>query len=166
MNESQPIPAAVRPVTEDDWAALRTARLAALAEAPYAFSSTIAREQELSEGAWRARIRDSATFAAWQGEVIVGTVTGLSRADPSLWNLVAMWVSPDWRGTGIADDLVSAVCERARTSGAVRIGLWVTDINARARAFYGRLGFEPTGDRQLVRPDEPDHWETLLARSL
>jgi GNAT superfamily N-acetyltransferase len=113
MNESQPIPAAVRPVTEDDWAALRTARLAALAEAPYAFSSTIAREQELSEGAWRARIRDSATFAAWQGEVIVGTVTGLSRADPSLWNLVAMWVSPDWRGTGIADDLVSAVCERA-----------------------------------------------------
>ena len=34
------------------------------------------------------------------------------------------------------------------------------------RAFYGRLGFRPTGARQLVRPDEPDHWEEERSRDL
>jgi ribosomal protein S18 acetylase RimI-like enzyme len=38
----------------------------------------------------------------------------------------------------------------------------VTEVNYRARAFYRRLGFEPTGGRELVRPDEPDNWEEEL----
>ena len=44
--------------------------------------------------------------------------------------------------------------------------LWVTEVNDRARAFYRKFGFQPTGTRQLVRPDEPDHWEEELALRL
>jgi hypothetical protein len=44
--------------------------------------------------------------------------------------------------------------------------LWVTEVNARARAFYRRLGFVSTGRRQLVRLEEPDHWEEQLVRRL
>ena len=154
----------VRKLTSDDWAELRDARLAALAEAPYAFSSTLAREQDFTERTWRERAGSGRTFAAWDGDRIVGLATGLS--EDGQWHLVGMWVSPKSRGTGVADQLVSAVCELARQSGFASVTLWVTEMNGRARAFYRRLGFVPTGGRQLVRPEEPDHWEEELALGL
>jgi ribosomal protein S18 acetylase RimI-like enzyme len=156
----------LRRLEESDWAALRAARLTALAEAPYAFGSTLAREQDFDEDRWRARTRSGAVFAAWSDRAIVGLAT--ARLDPEEpgWELVGMWVSAGWRGTGVADRLVGAVCEHARAAGGDWIGLWVTEANPRARAFYARLGFEPTGARQLVRPDEPDQFEVEMTRRL
>ena len=151
----------IRRLTVNDWAALRAARLAALAEAPYAFASTLAREQQFTEQTWRERAGSGRTFAAWEGDTVVGLATGRPE-DGGDWHLVGMWVSPKARGTGIADRLVAAVCELARQSRATSVTLWVTEVNDRARAFYRRLGFGPTGGRQLVRPDEPDHWEEEL----
>jgi GNAT superfamily N-acetyltransferase len=172
----------VRLLVADDWAQLRAARLAALAEAPYAFASTLAREQSFDEELWRGRAGSGRTFAAFDGGDIVGLATGLpadyeplpadNRRRPATddrtppWHLVGMWVAPDYRGKGAADWLVQAVCELARESGAATVTLWVTEVNARARAFYRRLGFAPTGARQPVRPDEPDHWEEELALTL
>ena len=150
----------VRLLAADDWAELRAARLAALTEAPYAFSSTLAREQGFTEQTWRDRAGSGRTFAALDGDTIVGLATGLP--EDGQWQLVGMWVSPKVRGTGIADRLVAAVCELARQSGFTSVTLWVTEVNDRARAFYLRLGFAPTGGRQLVRPDAPDNWEEEL----
>jgi ribosomal protein S18 acetylase RimI-like enzyme len=151
----------VRRLTSDDWAQLRAARLAALAEAPYAFFSTLAQEEQFAEETWRERAGRGTTFAAWDGDAIVGLATGLDRGADG-WHLVGMWVSPKLRGSGVADRLVGAVCDAARQSGATSVTLWVTEVNGRARAFYRRLGFVPTGDRQVVRPEEPDHWEERL----
>jgi len=44
------------------------------------------------------------------------------------------------------------------------VTLWVTEVNARARAFYQRMGFTATGARQPVREDEPNHWEEQMIR--
>jgi ribosomal protein S18 acetylase RimI-like enzyme len=154
----------VRKLTADDWMELRSARLAALAEAPYAFSSTVAREQEFTEQTWRERAGSGRTFAVWDGDAIVGLATGLP--EDGQWHLVGMWVSPKVRGTGVADRLVAAVCELARQSGFTSATLWVTEVNGRARSFYRRFGFAPTGGRQLVRPEEPDHWEEELTLRL
>jgi ribosomal protein S18 acetylase RimI-like enzyme len=168
----------VRQLTAGDWAQLRAARLAALAEAPYAFASTLAREQEFTEEVWRSRAGSGSTFAAWQGATIVGLATGLppEAAQPApaaqlvepepAWHLVGMWVAPACRGQGVADRLVDAVCKQARQSGAASVTLWVTEVNDRARAFYRRIGFVPTGGRQPVRPEEPDHLEEELSRRL
>lgn len=154
----------VRRLTAEDWTKLRDARLAALAEAPYAFSSTLTREQGFTEGTWRERAGSGRTFAAWDGDSIVGMATGLP--EDGRWHLVGMWVSPKIRGTGVADQLVAAVCDLARQSGFTSVTLWVTEVNDRARAFYRRLGFAPTGGRQLVRPDEPGNWEEELTLRL
>jgi len=154
----------VRLLAASDWAELRAARLAALAEAPYAFASTLAREQQFTEQTWQERASRGQTFAAWDGATIVGLATGLPVGGD--WHLVGMWVSPTMRGTGVADRLVAAVCELAAQSGATSVTLWVTEVNDRARAFYRRLGFGPTGGRQLVRADEPDHWEEELTLRL
>jgi ribosomal protein S18 acetylase RimI-like enzyme len=149
-----------------DWAELRAARLAALADAPYAFSSTLEREQAFTESVWRDRAGSGRTFGAWQGGAIVGLATGLPEGDAAAWQLVGMWVSPGLRGKGVADRLVGEVCGLARRSGAATVTLWVTEVNERANAFYRRIGFVPTGARQLVRPDEPDLWEIEMARRL
>jgi ribosomal protein S18 acetylase RimI-like enzyme len=171
---------AVRQLIADDWAQARGARLAALAEAPYAFASTLAKEQAYDDEVWRSRAGSGRTFGAFDGATIVGLATGLpsgelnrraatsavdedrsGSAQPT-WQLVGMWVAPGYRGQGVADALVAAVCDLARAAGASSVNLWVTEVNDRARAFYRRLGFLPTSARMLVRPDEPDHWEEEL----
>jgi ribosomal protein S18 acetylase RimI-like enzyme len=154
----------VRRLVAANWAQLREARLAALAEAPYAFASTVAREQGFTEETWRERAGQGRTFAAWDGDAIVGLATGIDHDGD--WHLVGMWAAPRVRGTGVAERLVAAVCDLARESGAASVTLWVTEVNGRARAFYRRCGFVPTGGRQLVRPEEPDHWEEELALRL
>ena len=162
----------VRKLTAGDWAQLRAARLSALAEAPHAFASTLAREQEFTDEVWRNRAGRGLTFGAWRGATIVGLATGLPPEDAAVaeaaapWHLVGMWVAPACRGQGVADQLVVAVCDLARQSGAESVTLWVTEVNDRARAFYWRLGLTPTGGRQLVRPEEPEHFEEELSRRL
>jgi ribosomal protein S18 acetylase RimI-like enzyme len=55
----------VREITADDWELVRDVRLAALSEAPYAFSSTYSREAEFTQERWRGRINErSVTFFA------------------------------------------------------------------------------------------------------
>ncbi len=73
---------------------------------------------------------------------------------------------PQARGQGLADRLITAVCDQARAEGAAEIELWVTLGNDRARGFYRRAGFLETGDRQLIRPEEPDSWEDRMVRPL
>lgn len=153
----------IRGLTEQDWRQLRDARLAGLVEAPYAFASTVAREEAFTDETWRQRAGSGRTFGAWKDGVIVGLATGFPEDPPTGWHLVGMWVAPEHRGQGVADELVRSVCELAKDAGAVRVTLWVTDVNDRARGFYRRLGFSPTGQRQLLRPDE---WEAELSRPI
>jgi ribosomal protein S18 acetylase RimI-like enzyme len=164
----------VRRVQPEEWPVYRHVRLKALAEAPHAFSSTLQREQGFGEDVWRQRLGSTtaATFIAWRDGEPAGTATGKvdDPADeytvPGAWQLVGMWVDPRSRGMGVADKLVETVADHARAEGAASLVLWVTEVNDRARAFYKRMGFVPTGARQPVRPDEPDHWEEQLIRRL
>jgi len=141
----------------DDWAVGRAVRLAALADAPEAFGSTMARELAFDEAEWRRRISTAPSFVAWRSGEPVGLVGVLNRAELGGqganrgWELVSMWVSPEARGTGAADLLVSAVVDAVKAAHADQVTLWVAADNARARAFYVRFGFMPTGARQEFR---------------
>jgi len=169
-----PADPAVRRILPDEWQVYRQVRLTALAEAPYAFMSTLEREQGFGEDIWRQRLGSptAATFLAWRDGQPAGTATGKvddsadEYAVPSAWQLVGMWVDPRARGLGVADELVDTVAGHAMAEGAASLVLWVTEVNDRARAFYKRMGFLPTGARQLVRPSEPGLWEEQMIRQL
>lgn len=160
----------VRRVRPAEWATLRAVRLAALADTPAAFGSTTARELGFDEAEWRRRTQAPA-FIAWRAAEPVGLVSAVCRqegegtAGPE-WELLSMWVSPEARGTGCADLLVSAVAEAVRAESADRLTLWVADGNDRARAFYLRAGFKPTGVRQIFRRHDGTQFdeEQLLMR--
>jgi len=91
----------IRQAGPDDWAALRQVRLAALAEAPYAFGSTLDTEIDRPERHWRARIAGWPQFIAWAGAEPVGIAAGFAEpADDDdcdqagargNWHLVSMW---------------------------------------------------------------------------
>jgi ribosomal protein S18 acetylase RimI-like enzyme len=160
----------VRQVHPGEWETLRDVRLAALADAPGAFSSTLGREAGGTETEWRSRINARPWFLAWRGGQpagLVGMFPEQGGAGHPDWHLVSMWVRPDARGAGIAERLVSAVIEHAAAAGAPRVTLWVAVGNDRARSFYLRMGFTPTGTRRMFpRDGAADLDEEELARAL
>jgi ribosomal protein S18 acetylase RimI-like enzyme len=157
--------AEIRRAETGDWEALRDVRLAALANAPYAFMSTLAQELDFGEQRWREWIAKSVFFLAWDGARPVGII-GAFVHDDGNWHVISMWVSPAARGTGVAGRLMDTVVGHLRAQGVPQVSLWVTDGNDRARAFYEKHGFRATGNRQPVRPQTPDEWEEEMLLTL
>jgi ribosomal protein S18 acetylase RimI-like enzyme len=156
----------IRRMEPGEWATVRRVRLAALADAPEAFASTLDRELGFEEATWRERIAASPWFLAWRDGEPVGLVAIVTQ-QPGGLHLVSMWVSPQVRGSGVADGLVAAVTAHARAAGVSTVTLWVAAGNDRARGFYERMGFRPTGVRQTYqRADAPDLDEEELALDL
>jgi GNAT superfamily N-acetyltransferase len=133
---------------DHDWRVWRDVRLAALADAPAAFGTTLDQARAIQEEGWRAMIRDTAIFVAAAEGTPVGVAAGLHRAPAPERGLGAMWVAPPWRGRGVAAVLAAAVIAWATSEGAETIGLWVPDDNPRARRFYEHQGFRATGRRK------------------
>jgi RimJ/RimL family protein N-acetyltransferase len=163
----------IRRLDDSDWQLLRDTRLASLAESPEAFGSTYAREAEFDESTWRDRAVSSGWFLARDGETtqsgqsVQGIAAGYhdDSSPPEQRHLVAMWVAPEARGTGIAPELVEAVVQWAREDGATEVTLGVADGNERARALYLKCGFVSTGERFPLHSDTSREME-IYARQL
>jgi GNAT superfamily N-acetyltransferase len=146
----------------DDWRAVRDVRLAALRDAPTAFSSSYQRESAFGEADWRGRFGPrSVTFLAYLPEASpAGIAGGYQRDQASVVELVSMWVAPAARGRGVGEALVEAVSGWAN---ARDLHLWVTESNTPARALYERCGFVPTGEREPL-PSYPSLLEIGMCR--
>ncbi|CQR53673.1 MULTISPECIES: GNAT family N-acetyltransferase [Haloferax] len=88
---------------------------------------------------------------------LVGYAFALPEEMTFIWDaavLNELFLDADYRGTGVADELMGAVLDHVRSQDLPldRIVLDVDEANGRARAFYERYGF--------------DHWGELVARDL
>jgi GNAT superfamily N-acetyltransferase len=155
----------VRRLTPDQWRLYRQLRLEALADAPRAFGSVLARERQLTGADWRRKLGCRAQFVVWSRGAAVGTAGGVDGAGPGA-ELVSMWVRPGWRGRGVGDRLVRAVLAWARPRGHDHVRLWVTDGNHAAERLYARHGFGRTGESQPVTPGDPGRREFAMRRAV
>jgi ribosomal protein S18 acetylase RimI-like enzyme len=95
--------------------------------------------------------------AAGPGAAVVGYVFVLPESHRFIWDaavLNELYLSPAYRGTGVADDLMDAAVAFARDQD-LPLDRFVLDVdrgNDRAKAFYERHGFE--------------HWGEMVAREL
>jgi GNAT superfamily N-acetyltransferase len=145
------VPFAVRRADHNDWAALRAIRLEALSETPDAFSSTFEMASNFSNDQWRTMVARWCYFLAERDGVVVGMISGgLNDEHPGTRWLYGMYVTPPARGSGVAAMLVAAIEEWARGERASELFLAVTSSVVRARTFYLKLGFEPTGESHTM----------------
>lgn len=157
----------VRRITPDEAQVLRAVRLAALADTPAAFGSTLDRELAFDDADWSNRAvagsvgDERCTFLAWHTDGWVVGIVGGYRLGPTegaptsrAVDLVSMWTDPSVRRAGIGRRLIDAVVEWARTAGADRVELWVTRGNDPAQHLYESMGFTATGDHQPL-PSDP-----------
>lgn len=143
----------VRRATPDQWELSRDIRLRSLAEDPEAFCSSLERARGYDESTWRSRLEQNATILAWVDGRVVGTVTGKDDPhEPGGHEIVAMWVDPLHRRSGVATVLLDEIVRRAREASAASVALWVADDNDTAKHLYESYGFTSTGEREAMRP--------------
>jgi GNAT superfamily N-acetyltransferase len=152
----------------DDYELVRTIRLRCLREEPDAFGSTYEREVAFTDAVWIGRLRPDAN-PHYVAEAPDGTPAGIAagvpdETDEDVANLVAMWVDPRARGTGAADELITAVIRWAESAGYRAMSLHATEGNIRAERAYQRHGFQRTG-RTFPR-ERDDSTEFEMARLL
>lgn len=89
------------------------------------------------------------TFVAERDGRVAGfAAVGPSRDIEGLGELFAIYVSPEVWSTGAGRVLLER-SERQLASEYDEAALWVLEDNPRARAFYGRAGWEPDGARKV-----------------
>lgn len=153
-------PVTVHRLVPDDWRRFREIRLRALAEAPAAFSSTLAEALQLDAAAWRTRLATRAQFLATISSEPVGTAGGIeTESGPEL---ISMWVDPRVRGSGVGDRLVRAVLDWAAAQGFDSVLLWVASGNEAAERLYARHGFRRTGASQPMTQGGRDRCEVAM----
>lgn len=133
----------IRYTTEEDWQILRTIRLSALLDSPTAFGVSHATALSYTDIEWKNRSagRGQARFKLAMGNGAAVGMVGFAVSSTGDFNLIAMWVSPEFRGTTTASMLVEAVKAEAVRQGHARIVLDVAPKNRRAVSFYQKLGF-------------------------
>ncbi|MEU7576709.1 GNAT family N-acetyltransferase [Streptomyces sp. NPDC041068] len=159
----------LRTLESEDWPLWRELRLAALAEAPHAFGSTLADWQGSGdrEERWRARlsIPGARDLVALLDGRPVGMVSGVPGEGADSVELISMWVSPAARGQGVGDYLIQAVERWGAERGAKTVRLSVMPDNSNAVALYERNGFTDTGEPGDLLSDGVRR-ERVLAKSL
>ncbi len=153
----------IRPIRADEWRELRALRLRALADAPQAFATTLAEAEARTNAEWQENVRRGAsgdrqsTFVADEDGRLVGMATGFlperDAEDGEVVQLVAMWVDPAARRSGIGTRLVDAIRTWAAERGRATVRLAVNEAEAGAVAFYRSLGFRATGERVPIPGD-------------
>jgi ribosomal protein S18 acetylase RimI-like enzyme len=164
---------AIEPITPRNTFVFKAVRLRALQDAPHAFSSTYAKEAQLSDAEWMQRVErwngeSGAGFLAIDPAMDRGIACGiagslLDQNDPTRAQLIAMWTAPTHRQRGVGRLLVDGVLDWARGRNARILQLMVTSINEPAIRFYERLGFTRTG-RTEPYPNDPTVIEYEMAR--
>lgn len=149
----------VRIFAPHEWGTYRDLRLRALAEAPDAFGSTLAAEQNRPDDEWLRRLTAGADartnlplVAEVRGEPIGLAWGRIEASDPEVAALYQMWVAPSHRGLGAGRLLLEAVIAWARDQNASYLDLGVTCGDRPARRLYERAGFKPKGEPQPLRP--------------
>ncbi|MEC4015718.1 GNAT family N-acetyltransferase [Streptomyces sp. H27-D2] len=180
----------IRTVAVEDWAELKTLRLAALSDpaARVAFVEDYDTCLEAPDSFWRGRATPAAEGSGSTGMIAadaagtwVAMLAILDETDPTdlpersfnvvesdgavprQTHIVGVYVRPEHRGTGVAELLLWAAVDWSwQHTDAERVRLWAHGENPRALAFYTRIGFEKTGVA-MAFPPVPTETEYELA---
>lgn len=153
----------IKLLAPEEWHVLRTTRLRALRESPAAFMSRYEAEARWNEAQWRQRLAAATWVVAVEGGAVIG-IASLNAHHRERY-VESIWVSPAHRRRHVFRSLLAALADLCRRLQLPELLLWVIEDNAAALVAYARVGFEPTGQRQPIRPGH-GRWERCLRLAL
>ena len=112
------------------------------------FSPTLQRN-ELSNPRMITLVAEDAGRAAGYAQLARGPAPP-TVAGPEPMEVVRFYVDRPWHGRGLAQTLMEAAVDAARSAGARTLWLGVWELNARAIAFYRKCGFVEAGAQVFV----------------
>jgi len=143
-------------LSPDDWRLWRSLRLAALADAPGAFGSTLPEWTGPgdTEQRWRARLATVAlNVVLTLDDQPAGMVSATAPGRDGAVELISLWVAPFARGHGVGDAAIDCVVAWAHAEyGDVSVVLSVKTGNKPALHLYRRHDFTDAGPS----PDDPN----------
>jgi RimJ/RimL family protein N-acetyltransferase len=134
----------------------RILRLFALQESPLAFGADFETSLNQPPGYWQERLKEdeySVTFIAEHEQTLIGMMGIIRRPSPKTKHsatIIGVFVHPEWRGLHIAEFLIDACTDWAKSKEVVIVKLGVNAANTSAIRCYQRRGFtiygtEPRG---------------------
>jgi len=133
----------------EEWPAVRELRLRALADTPEAFEITLAQAEQSADADWRRRVAPSdervTVVEEDENGDLVGMAVGIYDPAARVTYLAGMFVEREKRGSGVGQELVSAIESWARELDATRVELEVNPELTPAVRLYERCGYGRTG---------------------
>lgn len=142
----------------DQWKEYKTMRCAALAEAPYAYSSTLENALERSAEDWMQITHqytshsNSVTYFAFEDNAACGMSACVISGEEV--ELYAVWVDPAHRRKGVGRALIDFGRTWSRSKSATQLRVGIFDDNIDALAFYRSVGFTDSGRTDPVLSTE------------
>ncbi|WP_223941912.1 N-acetyltransferase [Arthrobacter sp. StoSoilB22] len=169
----------IRRLHANDWPLLKAVRLEMLTDTPMAYVESLDAARRQTDTQWQERAAAmsgdaSITLVADTGEE-GSKLCGLMRVvvkhpripeKPLQAMLISVYVAPEHRGLGLADELLREACQAAAGDFAAEsMELGVHEDNSRALAFYRRHGFQTTGASRPY-PQDTSKLELVMERLL
>ncbi|MDA8020456.1 MAG: GNAT family N-acetyltransferase [Thermoanaerobaculia bacterium] len=148
----------IRRLAPDQVDAYRSLMLEAYADAPEAFTATVAEREPVPTEFWRARLAEGDSeervYGAIKGHELVGVAGLRFRNRPKTrhkaW-LFGMYVRSEHRSVGLGRALVNAVLDGARSrDGVLLVQLTVSETNDAAIRLYRSCGFQAFGTEPMA----------------
>jgi ribosomal protein S18 acetylase RimI-like enzyme len=143
----------IRRIQLGEAALFKKIRLESLRDAPYAFSSTYEAAIQRSAESWEEQANstsqgaDRATFLFFSEKTPLGIAAIYRLAHPTdTGEVIQVWVDPDYRGKGLAKDLIEFIIQWANENGFHKILVTIRKENPGALAFYRKCGFQVSLD--------------------
>ena len=164
----------IRDATPADAMPFRELRLEALQDSPTAFSADYQKNLDHPAKYWEDRLtmeEDEATIFLAEHEGKLIGMTGIARAgSPKTRHGAWIWgvyVTPDWRGLRIAEELINSCSAWAKARKILLVKLGVAATNKSAVRCYERCGFSTYGtEPRAIFYEDKYYDEFLMSRSL
>jgi len=162
-----------RPFTMDDLEAVIALRLHAITTEPNAFGRSAHLEKQRTMEEWKAQYFSAiGEHPSTVLDVVMneGRAVGMLGAVPdegeNVWKLIRMYVLPEFRGKGLADDLFQAVETAVRNAGGTKLILDVNSGHPAAVGLYEKHGMVRTAVNHLQRSDGSEFDKCRYEKSL
>lgn len=146
----------------EEWQPYRELRLRALATDPQAFGGSYADALQQPASYWQGRLAEAQADAqgrqhlwllfAREAERLVGMIGALAGEDPTVVQIIAVYVSPESRGQGLGNLLMTAIlAEVAKKGTFTKAILGVNSAQEAAVALYRSFGFDLVREELVTR---------------